>query len=109
MFAENPKKRKGEDNTIRGFKKIRLEKKLKKKYQNQEEKGNKGHRQEKFQKGQQYRDGKSNKRDKFQTRQNPRSKKVFGGKFNKSGNNFNKNKGQMKSKNKSNNKGKNKK
>ncbi|RVE44313.1 hypothetical protein evm_011037 [Chilo suppressalis] len=96
LFSENTsRKRKADDNSVRGFKKMRLDKKLKKKYQkNQDtEKANKKNKGDKrF--GRNQEEGKRKFNNKPDGRRNKgppgkgqkplnNQKKVFGGKFNK--------------------------
>lgn len=100
LFSQNPsRKRKTDgDGDVRGFKKMRLDKKLKKKYQNNQKTGQ--NRDNKGKRSFQSRDGgksfKNDKRKKFHDQdgkfsnqrsnnnnQSGKSKKVFGGKFNK--------------------------
>lgn len=97
LFSQNPsRKRKTDgDGDVRGFKKMRLDKKLKKKYQNNQETGQ--NRDNKGKRSFQSRDGgksfKNDKRKKLNDQdgkfnnqrrnQSGKSKKVFGGKFNK--------------------------
>lgn len=100
LFTQNPsRKRKTDgDGDVRGFKKMRLDKKLKKKYQNNQKTGQ--NRDNKGKRSFQSRDGgksfKNDKRKKFHDQdgkfnnqtsnnnnQSGKSKKVFGGKFNK--------------------------
>ncbi|CAH2085846.1 unnamed protein product [Euphydryas editha] len=99
LFSQNPSRKRKSDNgegEVRGFKKMRLDKKLKKKYQNNQETGhnqdNRGRRN--FQNtdgGKTFNNNNDNRKrfndqdGKFKNRNNQSSKtkKVFGGKFNK--------------------------
>ncbi|KAG7309766.1 hypothetical protein JYU34_004266 [Plutella xylostella] len=114
LFSQNPRKRKSDDNSVRGFKKMRLDRKLHKKFhknqedhdkkqfkgktqgfrnKDQDQKGKFGDRKGKFhdQKGKGFQKGRDqDKRGKGQRGKDPgqkfnKQKKVFGGKFNKAG------------------------
>lgn len=80
LFTPNTsKKRKADDNSVRGFKKMRLDKKLKRKYQKNQDGGQQTKKQgndKKFQ-NKDFKNKNSGDRDKFR---NKGQKKVFGGK-----------------------------
>lgn len=106
LFSQNQSRKRKTDEPARGFKKMRLDKKLKKKYHKNDD-NQKSHGKRRFEKNE---DGKGNfKKNRNGKRFNknedsgkPRHGKVFGGKINK----FNKGKGREK---KTKGKGKNRK
>ncbi|XP_063827678.1 protein Peter pan [Ostrinia nubilalis] len=100
LFTENKRKRKADDNSVRGFKKMRLDKKIKKKFHKSQDTGDKVQNQHnkkdgrnrKFQDQQDGRkkpfhrrqdDGKRNKQNNQRGEKPFNKQKVFGGKFNK--------------------------
>ncbi|CAH0723988.1 unnamed protein product, partial [Brenthis ino] len=99
LFSQNParKRKTDEDGEARGFKKMRLDKKLQKKYQKSQDIGSKDHNNQGKRKFQNRKDGGFNKDDKRKRfkdqdefknqkrnqKQSGKNKKVFGGKLNK--------------------------